>query len=94
MRPMLAGLPLGIVHDRRPMREAQANLAIRWSIGYGLHEAPPDHSSLARIRRRWGAERFRAVLAVLARAAQPCVAAGIATGARWCTATPRRCGPT
>ena len=35
---MLAGLLLGIVHDRRLMREAQVNIAIRWFIGYGLHE--------------------------------------------------------
>jgi hypothetical protein len=27
---MLAGFLLGIVHDRRLMREAQVNLAIRW----------------------------------------------------------------
>ncbi len=57
LRLMLAGLLLGIVHDRRLMREAQVNLAIRWFIGYGLHEALPDHSSLTRIRQRWGAER-------------------------------------
>jgi hypothetical protein len=35
---MLAGLSLGIVHDRRLMREAPVILAIRWLIGYGLHE--------------------------------------------------------
>src|SRR5918911_1468387 len=70
------GLP-GIVHDRRLMREAQVNLAIRWFIGYGLHETLPDHSSLTRIRQRWGAERFKAILT---RSAQACVAAQIATG--------------
>ena len=48
VRLMLAGFLLGIVHDRRPMREAQVNLAIRWFTGYGLHEALPDHSSLTR----------------------------------------------
>jgi hypothetical protein len=74
---MLAGLLLGIVHDRRLMREAQVNLAIRWFIGYGLHETLPDHSSLTRIRQRWGAERFKAILI---RSAQACVAAQIATG--------------
>lgn len=57
----LPGLLLGIVHDRRLMREAQANVAIRWLIGYGLHEVLPDHSSLTRIRQRWGAERFRRI---------------------------------
>lgn len=54
VRLMLAGFLLGIVHDRRLMREAHVNLAIRWFIGYGLHEALPDHSSLTRIRQRWG----------------------------------------
>src|SRR5215212_7597610 len=77
VRLMLAGLLLGIVHDRRLMREAQVNLAIRWFIGYGLHEALPDHSSLTRIRQRWGAERFKAILA---RTVEACIAAKIATG--------------
>jgi transposase len=77
VRLMLAGLLLGIVHDRRLMREAQVNLAIRWFIGYGLHETLPDHSSLTRIRQCWGAERFKAILT---RSAQACVAATIATG--------------
>ena len=76
-RLMLAGLLLGIVHDRRLMREAQVNLAIRWFIGYGLHEALPDHSSLTRIRQRWGAERFERIFQ---RSVQACVAARIATG--------------
>jgi hypothetical protein len=35
-------LLLGIVHDRKLMREAQVNLAIRWFVGYGLHEVLPD----------------------------------------------------
>lgn len=77
VRLMLAGLLLGIVHDRRLLREAQVNLAIRWFIGYGLHEALPDHSSLTRIRQRWGAERFRHIFT---RSVRACVAAGIATG--------------
>jgi transposase len=75
VRLMLAGLLLGIVHDRRRMREAQVNLAIRWFIGYGLHEAPPEHSSLT----------HGAVLRRVRRASPR---------ARWCTATPRWCGPT
>ena len=43
-RLMLAGLLLGFVRDRRLLREAEVNLAIRWFIGYGLHERLPDHS--------------------------------------------------
>ena len=35
LRLMLAGFLLGIVHDRRLMREAQVNVAIRWFAGYG-----------------------------------------------------------
>jgi hypothetical protein len=61
LRLMLAGFLVGIVHDRRLMREAQVNLAIRWFTGYALHEVLPDHSSLTRIRQRWGVERFRQI---------------------------------
>ena len=42
LRLMLAGFLLGIVHDRRLIREAQVNLAIRWFAGYGLQEKLPD----------------------------------------------------
>jgi len=77
VRLMLAGFLLGVVHDRRLLREAQVNLAIRWFIGYGLHEVLPDHSSLTRIRQRWGAERFRRIFE---RTVQACVAAKIAKG--------------
>jgi transposase len=74
---MLAGFLLGIVHDRRLMREAQVNLAIRWFAGFGLQDRVPDHSSLTRIRQRWGAERFRRIFE---RTVQACVAARIAKG--------------
>ena len=74
---MLAGLLLGIVHDRKLLREAQVNLAIRWFIGYGLHEELPDHSSLTRIRQRWGAERFRRIFE---RTVEACIEARIASG--------------
>ena len=77
VRLMLAGFLLGIVHDRRLMREAQVNLAIRWFAGYGLHDRLPDHSSLTRIRQRWGVERFRRIFE---RTVQACVAAGVAKG--------------
>ena len=76
LRLMLAGFLLGMIHDRRLMREAQVNLAIRWFAGFGLHDRLPDHSSLTRIRQRWGAERFRRIFA---RTVQACVEAGIAT---------------
>ncbi|MGQ7794701.1 transposase [Faunimonas sp. B44] len=77
VRLMLAGFLLGIVHDRRLMREAQVNLAIHWFASFGLNDRLPDHSSLTRIRQRWGAERFRRIFE---RTVKACVAAGIAKG--------------
>ena len=63
LRLRLAGFLLGFVQDRRLMREAQVNLAIRWFAGFGLPERLadrlPDHSSLTRIRQRWGEALFR-----------------------------------
>ncbi len=77
LRLMLAGFLLGIVHDRRLVREAQVNIAICWFAGFGLADVLPDHSSLTRIRQRWGAERFRSMFV---RTVQACVAAKIARG--------------
>ncbi len=77
VRLMLAGFLLGIVHDRRLLREAQVNLAIRWFAGFGLNDRLPDHSSLTRIRQRWGADRFRRIFE---RTVRDCVGAGIAKG--------------
>ena len=79
VRLMLAGLLLGFAHDRRLMREAQVNLAIRWFIGYGLEEELPDHSSLTRIRQRWGEGRFREIFR---RTVRSCVDAKVAKGGR------------
>ena len=61
LRLMLAGFFQGIVHDRKLLREAQVNLAIRWFAGYRLDEALPERSSLTRIRKRWGTELFRRI---------------------------------
>lgn len=77
VRLMLAGFLLGIVHDRRLMREAQVNIATRWFLGYSLHENLPDHSSLSRIRQRWGADLFRRIFE---RTVKSCIDAKIATG--------------
>ena len=77
LRLMLAGMLLGYVHDRRLLREAQAHLAVRWFIGCGLHEDLPHHSSLTRIRQRWGEERFKEIFR---RTVQACLDAGVAKG--------------
>ena len=73
LRLMLAGFFQGIVHDRKLMREAQVNLAIRWFTGYRLDESLPERSSLTRIRQRWGADLFRRIFE---RTVAQCVAAG------------------
>ena len=77
VRLMLAGYFQGIVHDRKLMREAQVNLAIRWFAGYQLHEKLPDHSSLTRIRQRWGAERFKRIFQ---KTVEACVEAKLVNG--------------
>jgi transposase len=76
VRLMLAGLLIGIVHDRKLLREAHVNIAIRWFVGYGLHEKLPHHSSLTRIRQRWGEARFRRIFK---RTVEACLKAKIAT---------------
>jgi len=77
VRLMLAGYFQGVVHDRKLMREAQVNLAIRWFAGYALHERLPDHSSLTRIRQRWGAERFKRIFQ---RTVRQCLAEELVNG--------------
>src|SRR5690349_6768887 len=45
--------------ERLLMRHAADRLSIRWFLGYDLDEPLPDHSSLTRIRTRYGLEAFR-----------------------------------
>jgi len=59
---------MGVVADR---------LSIRWYLGYDLHEPLPDHSTLTRIRERYGLEVFRRFLE---RIVQMCVGAGLVWG--------------
>lgn len=77
VRLMLAGLVQGIVADRKLMREAQVNLAIRWFAGYRLNEKLPHHSSLTRIRQRWGEDVF---CRIFVRTVGQCVEAGLVEG--------------
>jgi transposase len=49
----------GIRSERQLMRHASDRLSVRWYIGYDLNEPLPDHSSLTRIRTRYGVEVFR-----------------------------------
>jgi IS5 family transposase len=45
--------------ERQLMRHAADRLSIRWFLGYDLGEPLPDHSSLTRIRERYGVDIFR-----------------------------------
>lgn len=77
VRLMLAGFFHGIVQDRKLMREARMHIGIRWFGGYRLHESLPHHSSLTRIRQRWGEERFKRIFQ---KTVEQCVRAGLVDG--------------
>lgn len=48
----------GIRSERQLMEQVRVNLAHRWYIGYDLDEVVPDHSTLSRIRDRYGLAVF------------------------------------
>ena len=77
LRLMLSGFLLGIVHDRDLMRRAETDIAIRWFCRYRLKDKLPDHSSLTRIRQRWGEELFKDMFH---RVVRMCVEAGLVDG--------------
>lgn len=49
----------GLRSERQLMRVVADRLSLRWYLGYGLTETLPDHSSLTRIRERYGLAIFR-----------------------------------
>ena len=49
----------GLRSERELVRVAADRLSIRWYLGYDLDEELPDHSSLTRIRRRYGLATLR-----------------------------------
>jgi transposase len=49
----------GIRSERQLMCHAADRLSVRWYLGYDLNEPLPDHSSLTRIRERYGVDIFR-----------------------------------
>src|SRR3712207_1989849 len=59
------------------MRVAADRLSVRWFLGYDLHEPLPDHSSLTRIRERYGLEVFRSFFE---RIVEMCFEAGLVWG--------------
>ena len=57
-RMILVGYIFGIEHDRRLCEEITCNLAYRWYCKLNLEDSVPDHSSLSRIRDRYGEKTF------------------------------------
>ena len=59
------------------MRVVADRLSVRWYVGYDLQEPLPDHSSLTRIRERFGLSVFRRFFE---RIVEECVDAGLVWG--------------
>ncbi len=58
-KPQLVMFFEGLRSERQLLRLAADRLSVRWYLGYNLDEPLPDHSSLTRIRLRYGLEVFR-----------------------------------
>jgi transposase len=67
----------GLRSERQLMRVVADRLSLRWYLGYDLTEPLPDHSSLTRIRDRYGLAIFRRFFEAIT---EQCVAAGLVWG--------------
>jgi transposase len=67
----------GLRSERQLLRVVADRLSLRWYVGYDLSDALPDHSSLTRIRERFGLTVFRRFFE---RIVERCVAAGLVCG--------------
>jgi transposase len=67
----------GIRSERQLLRLAADRLSVRWFLGYNLDEPLPDHSSLTRIRTRYGLDVFRRFLDTIV---EQCQHAGLVWG--------------
>ena len=67
----------GIRSERQLMELVNLNLAYRWYIGYDLDEPVPDHSSLSKIRDRYGLVVFQRFFECIV---EWCPAAGLVWG--------------
>jgi transposase len=67
----------GLRSERQLLRVVSDRLSLRWYLGYDLAEPLPDHSSLTRIRERYGLDVFRRFFeAIVAQ----CIEAGLVWG--------------
>ncbi len=67
----------GLRSERQLMRVVADRLSLRWYLGYDLTEVLPDHSSLTRIRDRYGLDVFRRFFETIT---TQCVATGLVWG--------------
>ena len=67
----------GLRSERQLMQVVADRLSLRWYLGYDLSERLPDHSSLSRIRERYGLDVFRRFFD---RIVEQCIAAGLVWG--------------
>jgi transposase len=63
--------------ERQLMRAVADRLSVRWYLGYDLFEPLPDHSSLTRIRERYGLLVFRRFFESIV---EECIEAGLVWG--------------
>jgi transposase len=67
----------GLRSERQLMQVVADRLSLRWYLGYDLTESLPDHSSLSRIRERYGLDVFRRFFEAIV---EQCLAAGLVWG--------------
>src|SRR5687768_12230988 len=67
----------GIRSERKLMEMVNLNLAHRWFIGYDINEPIPDHSSLSKIRERFGLDVFQLFFEHIV---ELCIQAGLVWG--------------
>src|SRR3954447_12794587 len=67
----------GLRSERQLMHVVADRLSLRWYLGYDLSEPLPDHSSLTRIRERYGLEVFRGFFEAIV---EQCIHAGLIWG--------------
>src|SRR5919112_263532 len=63
--------------ERQLMEVAADRLSVRWFLGYDLNDPLPDHSSLTRIRERYGLQTFRRFFEEIV---ELCIEAGLVWG--------------
>jgi transposase len=67
----------GLRSERQLLQIVADRLSLRWYLGYDLSESLPDHSSLTRIRERYGLEVFRRFFETIV---EQCIGAGLVWG--------------